>query len=86
MTGRAFHSAPGRENARPAIEYARVKARLANWTDGAVLLVNDKAPAPMWVPRRRLAPVSQALVYRHARGDEIEIEIELTTALEKRLV
>lgn len=73
------------EHARRHIEYATVKATLANWTDGAILLSGEHLPMETWLPRQALAPASQALIYRSARGSEIEIQVELKMALSKGL-
>lgn len=82
---RAFHQPPGRENARGFKEYTRVKATLAQITDGAVLLaVEDKVPA--WVPRGALDAASRALIHRSAKGSEVVLAVEVPMALAKNIV
>lgn len=85
MTGRRqFHYA--REHAHMHVEYALVKAILANITDGAVLLSNDALTIPVWVPRQALDAMSRALIYRSVKEQEIELRVELKLALSKGLV
>lgn len=79
------HHAPGRENSHSFKEYAHVKATLAQVTDGAVLLaVEDKIPA--WIPRTALDASSRALIYRSAKGAEVELAVEVPMALAKGIV
>lgn len=80
------HHHAHQDHVRRPDEHATVKATLANWTDGAVLLTSDKIVVPVWVPRRALDPASQALIFRTGRGAEIEIRVSLKLALDKGLV
>ncbi|HCE08741.1 MAG TPA: hypothetical protein DEQ40_09110 [Oxalobacteraceae bacterium] len=75
-----------RDRAHTHVEFCTVKATLANITDGAVLLSNEALTAPVWVPRQALDAASRALIYRSARGQEVELRVELKLALSKELV
>jgi hypothetical protein len=83
---RHFHSAPGRERAHRQVEYAIVKATLANRTDHALLLTNENVAAPVWVPRHNLDSRGKVAADRAPLKSEITVGVELNTALEKGLV
>lgn len=86
MTSRRRQFSPFSEHAYSPVEYATVKATVANLTDAAVLLSNDAVPMAVWVPRQALDGASRALLYRTTRGQEVELRIELKMALSKGLV
>lgn len=84
---RTFHQPSGRENARRNVEYATVKATLANVSEkGAVLITNDKVTIPVWIPPQALDSRGRIAAARAPRNSEIEIGIELELALSKGLV
>lgn len=83
---RTFHSSPGREPATRYDEYATVKAVLAQRTDLAILLAREDLIQPVWVPKRRLSIQSRVPVERAPLKSDIEVRIELTFALENKLV
>jgi hypothetical protein len=86
MMPRAFHAAPGRENARAYKEYASVIVRLLQRTDAGLLVDRDDLFSPVWIPKRALDTHGKLQVERAALGCEVEIGIELKMALERGLV
>lgn len=85
-TRRPFRSAPGRENAHRQVEYAVVKATLANRTDKAVLLSREDLVAAVWVPNFRMEISSRIAAARSVLKTEVSLSIELPFALENKLV
>lgn len=83
---RAFHSTPGRESAPRNVEYATVKAILAQRTDLAILLARDDLAAPVWVPKRALSAHGRITAEKALLKTDIEVGVDLRLALEKGLV
>ena len=83
---RPFQSAPGRESARRTVEYATVKATLANRTDKAVLLSREDLVQAVWVPNFRMEISSRIRAERAVLKTDVSLSIELAFALENRLV
>jgi hypothetical protein len=84
---RTFHQPPGRENARRQVEYATVKATLANRSDrGAILITTETVVIPVWIPPQALDTRGKIAAARAVLKTEITIGIELELALQKGLV
>lgn len=83
---RAFHSPPGRENARTNTEYATVKVTLIQRTDGAILVDRDDVFQAVWIPRSRLDMAGKLAAENAPLKSTIEIGVELDMALQKGLV
>lgn len=83
---RAFHYSPGRESARRDVEYATVRATLANRTDKAVLLSRDDLLQAVWVPKSKLEIGSRVQAEKAVMKTEVSLRIELDFALAQHLV
>lgn len=83
---RAFHTAPGRETAKRNVEYAIVKANLAQRTDKAVLLSREDLVQAVWVPKFRLEISSRIQAEKAVLKTEVALSIELDFALAQNLV
>lgn len=80
------HHFSRQDHARPHVEYATVKATLAQRTESAILLSRDDLPMAVWVPLYALETYSKIQVLKAALKTEIELRIELHMAQVKGLV